>query len=138
MTDIQRYTVAPYDLLEHVPASEYPSLREVVLYADHVAAIQQAEQRGYADAMATSDEVFLSGVEQGQRNERARFASVTDEPDSHAGAVYRAGVADAIAAAVQRVEALWQDECCGYKNPRICASCRAYEYVIAAIKGGAE
>ena len=37
--------------------------------------------------------------------------------------------------AVQRVEALWQDECCGYKNPRICASCRAYEYVIAAIKG---
>lgn len=59
MADIQRYTVDPENLYEHVPASEYPMLREVVLYADHVEAMNAQYERG-----------FDNGVRQGQRDER--------------------------------------------------------------------
>jgi hypothetical protein len=51
-----------------------------VTYADHVEALRQAEQRGYLQGQEDSATQFQYGVEQGQR--------------------------DAIAAAVQRVEAL--------------------------------
>lgn len=55
---------------------------EYVLYVDHVAVTEEWSK--------IAQDNFDAGV----RAERARWTAVTEEPDSHALGVYRAGIAD--------------------------------------------
>ena len=71
MSDMQRYTVAPDELMEHVPVSMYPHLREVVLASDAEAAITAAEQRGL-------DAAWAKGLREGQRDMLARCIAAVE------------------------------------------------------------
>lgn len=71
MTDIQRWGHPDPDGSMHL----YP-LGPYVLYADHLAAVQQAEQRGASAYEAEIAEWGQRHYEQGQRDERERIKSV--------------------------------------------------------------
>lgn len=132
MTDIQRWARA-YGHGGPQPQPDGMIPNEVgiwVTYADHVAAVQQAERRSVGELLLSStppisDETWQqsaydTGYEQGQRDERESIvASLRDGSARLEGR--RVGfIDDALAAAVQRVEAL---------------DIYPYEQVIAAIKG---
>lgn len=98
MTDMQRYTVDPDDLLEHVPVSMYPSLREVVLASDAEAAIRDAYERGYDEATVASikyGEIRYAG---GQRDMLARCIAAVEAltPDATGVVLQRRHVLAAI------------------------------------------
>jgi hypothetical protein len=93
-----------------VPADYEDSRIKYVTYADHVAALAQAEQRAYDDRKVYSEA----------------------EVDAYQTKYYEQGQRDALAAAVQRVEAYVAEV---MSVPGLDAD--VYD-VIAAIKGGAE
>jgi glutamate synthase domain-containing protein 1 len=95
-----------------------------VLYADHVEALRQAEQRGMVNA--APDRAYDLGYEQGQREALATAVN----SDAVQGAI-KLAVRDALAAAVQRVEALPTD----HDHRCTCYVCWQKRKDIAAIKG---
>ena len=80
MADIQRYVaqVGSLPSRQIIGDSDYAGWVDVVLYADHLAAVAEAEQRafdaGYQHQREVVDMLLHSpGYEQGQRDEREKW-----------------------------------------------------------------
>lgn len=86
---MRRYTVDPDDLLEHVPVSMYPNLREVFLASDAEAAITAAAEHAVAEHIALADKVFAEMLRQaeakGQRDMLTKAIAAIDEPEVWVG-----------------------------------------------------
>lgn len=142
MTDIQHYVVMtsllrPFDSATDAPL---PTFSDVVLASDHLAAVQQAveaERHRRLGAFEVAAWFADQWYKQGQRDMLARLAEVTDETDSHAGWVYRAGMADAIQDSMQRVEAHGFCTCPAVFNEAHHKTC-LQRRIIATIKGDSD
>ena len=123
MTDIQRYSLILNDMGEEIFHKRDNG--EWVLYAEAVewcnAKVQQAEQRGHERGMRTTGH-YRVAYEKGKRD---ALAAVESDTQIVAYGDWR--VRQALAAAVQRVEALFAE----WLPP-------LNEHVIAAIKGDSD
>ena len=150
MSDIQRWEPGVYD-------SEPPMIPDTdgvyVTYADHLAAVQQAEQTGYFNGQCSTQryhhgDAFDKAYEQGQRDIFALHTEWTvtgmckpgclpcqrlDELIAERSAGYKEGQRDAIAAAVRRVKDLGTRDLTSASH--IWGRNSVLTAVIAAIKG---
>ena len=139
MSDIPRYLVSRAALTADRYAYLVTDQIRMVTYADHVEAIQQAEQRGREDglhkgALGEHHRGLLS-YEQGQRDVYDnRFVFTHDQWADECDRLSEL----ALAAAVQRVEAAWDLDVAPtnrHSHGDHCSDCAPWRAAIAAIKG---